>query len=98
MAKKYIDCEAVLEQITKIKDDFSPTVRPMFDVFKHILSEAPAAKVAPMVYAYWDWQCDGTHFCSECGTDALYTDEGRELCSLWCPHCGAYMTEVKNDA
>lgn len=44
--------------------------------------------------AYWDWQHDGTHFCSECGTDALWTEDGREFCSLYCPHCGLFMTKV----
>ena len=44
--------------------------------------------------AYWDWQHDGTHFCSECGTDALWTGDGREFCSLYCPHCGRFMTKV----
>ena len=44
--------------------------------------------------AYWDWQHDGTHFCSECGTDALWTEDGREFCSMYCPHCGRLMTKV----
>jgi hypothetical protein len=49
----------------------------------------------PLPIAYWDWQHDGTHFCSECGTDALFNYEGEEFCSLWCPHCGCFMTEVR---
>lgn len=43
--------------------------------------------------AYWDVQEDGTHFCSECGTDALWTEDGREFCSLYCPHCGLLMRD-----
>ena len=46
--------------------------------------------------AYWDWQRDGTHFCSYCGTDALFNDEGTEFCSFYCPHCGRTMTKVVN--
>lgn len=61
-----------------------------------IIRDVSTTDVEPMRHAYWDWQCDGTHFCSECGTDALYTDEGREFCSLWCPHCGAYMTHQED--
>ena len=47
-----------------------------------------------MKTAYWDWQSGGTHFCSECGTDALFNYEGEEFCSLYCPHCGLIMTKV----
>lgn len=39
-----------------------------------------------------------THFCSECGKDALfsYTNNNnefmfKEVLSKFCPHCGAYM-------
>lgn len=52
--------------------------------------------VAPVGYAYWDYQIDGTHFCSECGTDASYNYEGKENCSNWCPACSCFMTEVRN--
>lgn len=50
--------------------------------------------------AYWDWQVDGTHFCSECGHDALYysnplTYEKTEFYSKFCPHCGRRMTHVE---
>lgn len=44
--------------------------------------------------AYWDVQEDGTHFCSACGTDALWTEDGREFCSLYCPHCGLFMRKI----
>jgi ribosomal protein S27AE len=50
-----------------------------------------------VLYAYWDYQNDGTHFCSECGKDALFSDEGFEFLSNWCPHCGRFMTEVSNN-
>ena len=44
--------------------------------------------------AFWDWQVDGTHFCSNCGNDAplRYVDE---YCSFYCPHCGRRMTHVE---
>lgn len=42
--------------------------------------------------AYWDYQNDGTHFCSECGCDAPYNKDYKEICSTWCPTCGCYMT------
>lgn len=52
-------------------------------------------EMAYVSYGYWDWQHDGTHFCSECGTDALFNFEGEEFCSFYCPHCGAIMKEIK---
>lgn len=47
--KKYIEYEAVLKQMQKIKYNFSPMVRPMFDVFKHIMHQTPAADVVKVV-------------------------------------------------
>ena len=97
MAKKYIDCEAALEQITKIKDDFSPTVRPMFDVFKHILSEAPTADVELVRHGHWTGM-EGD-VCSECYrslTEIMDADsyfaigfDPNQLVA--CPFCGARM-------
>lgn len=89
MIKKYIDCETVLEQITEIKNDFSPTVRPMFDVFKHMLSEAPAADVAPIVHGEWIETGYKPRFtkeveCSNCGKTQLGVTKH-------CPNCGARM-------
>ena len=55
----------------------------------------PASIAELKRYAYWDW-CDGPHFCSECGFDALYDCEGKEFCSPRCPHCGAIMTYVED--
>lgn len=40
--------------------------------------------------AYWEWQHDGTHFCSECGYDAL-EQNGKEFLSRCCPFCGKIM-------
>lgn len=88
MSKKYIDHDAIMEQIVKIKDDFSPTVRPMFDVFKHILSEAPTADVAPVVHGEWidDLYAEkcGDAYCSECN----HFDWSN---LNYCPNCGARM-------
>ena len=92
--KEYVEREAILKEQQEIcywngledrYDDFVPV---------QIIEKVPSAKVTPIIYAYWDWQHDGTHFCSECGTDALWTEDGREFCSLYCPHCGRQMTFV----
>ena len=91
--KKYIDCEAVLEQITEIKNEFAPTVRPMFDVFKHMLLEAPAADVEPVVHGKWTsfpnnnvWSIK----CSECHRLLPFGTLPEEM--EYCPHCGAHMS------
>ena len=60
------------------------------------IEREPITNVTPVVYARWDYQIDGTHFCSDCGTNALYNYEGKEICSNWCPACGCFMTEVRN--
>ena len=88
--KEYIEREALRQSINPWLDG-TVLVMPV-----SALDEAPAANVVPVKYAYWDWQCDGTHFCSECGTDALYNYEGKEFCSLRCPHCGAVMTHQED--
>lgn len=90
--KEYIDREALLEE------DFTDMFVNSYDanvIFPNIIEAAPSAKVAPIAYAYWDWQCDGTHFCSECGSSALFNHYGEELCTVWCPACGCFMTEVR---
>ena len=49
--------------------------------------------------AYWDWQVDGTHFCSHCGTDAFWRFNGEkyvETPTQHCPRCGRLMTHIEN--
>ena len=60
----------------------------------------PAENVKPIEIAYWDWQWDGTHFCSNCGHDALfyelYENYFEEKYSKYCPYCGRVMTHIEN--
>ena len=88
MNKEYIEREAVLERIEDLKDNFSPTVRPMFDVFKHIITTKPAADVAPVVYGEWLHK-NGEMYCSVCGSEALMDEVYYK--SPYCPDCGARM-------
>lgn len=39
----------------------------------------------------WEEQNDGTHYCSNCGHDATYNYDGREICGVACTFCGAHM-------
>ena len=91
MSKEYIEREQVIEQLTKMKDNFSPTVRPMFDVFKHIMLETSAADVAPVVHGEWipivsyfHGKPDGRYYCSVC--HRVETMKG-----IYCRLCGARM-------
>ena len=45
--------------------------------------------------AYWDWRNNGTHFCSNCGHNALYNCEHQEICSNFCYHCGKLMIDIE---
>lgn len=97
VTKKYVDCKTILEQIIKIKNDFSPTVRPMLYVFKHILSETPAADVAPVKHGHWTG-IEGD-VCSECGTSLTEIMDADSCFAIGfnpndlvaCPFCGATM-------
>ena len=98
MSKEYIEREAVLELMEDIKDNFSPTVRPMFDVFKHIITTKPAADVKPVVRGRWyDEDSFDAHYqpiyrCSVCNKTVAdnYISEHK-----FCLHCGAEMEENK---
>lgn len=46
---EYIERENVVSKIKEIKNDFSPTVRPVFDVASYIISNAPTADVVEVV-------------------------------------------------
>ena len=88
MSKEYIEREAIIEQITKAKDNFSPTVRPMFDVFKHIATEAPAADVEPVRHGEWvKTNYMEVKRCSCCNTPINIFKEAH----IYCSTCGAKM-------
>ena len=53
--------------------------------------ELTAKGYRKQVEGEWLSQRDGTHFCSNCGYDALYTYDGTEICGIACPFCGAKM-------
>lgn len=101
--KKYIEHEALIEKIKEIKNDFSPTVRPMFDVFNHMLNEAPAANVAPVIHGEWIGM-EGD-VCSECGAslseimdaDSYYAIGFDPNQLVACPFCGAKMDGGKSN-
>ena len=89
--KEYIERSVVISELECLPDQGELDYLGVFDCVRN----TPAAEVKPIETAYWDWQLDGTHFCSECGNDAplRYVDE---YCSFYCPHCGRRMTHVED--
>lgn len=53
-----------------------------------------SADVAPIETANWKQQHNGTHYCTGCGTNALFDNNGNEFCSFHCPTCGRLMPKV----
>ena len=47
------------------------------------------------------WMAHGNpialHYCSVCGNDAYADEEGKDILSDFCPHCGADMRGDQND-
>ena len=93
--KEYIERESIFKQITEIKNTFSPTVRPMFDVFKHILQKTPTADVVEVKHGEWIDEDK----CSVCGArpsdimdaDSYYAIGFNVNQLVACPWCGARM-------
>lgn len=51
--KEYVEREAIIQEIKESKNSFSPTVRSIFDVEIHLISNAPAADVVEIIYGRW---------------------------------------------
>lgn len=71
------------------------------------IENAPTIEAEPVRYGEWIEANDGTHFCSECGSDAQYTwddidrnfinsaNDVPDRISNYCPNCGAKMKGAK---
>lgn len=56
--------------------------------YKRILTDIPAADVAPVVHSRWEYKC-GEIKCPECGNRIHRIDLSG--CLNFCPNCGAKM-------
>ena len=56
-----------------------------------IMSDIPAADVAPVVHGRWVYGEDVDIQCSVCGADAFTEGDYRQVKSRYCPNCGAKM-------
>lgn len=65
------------------------------------IESEPEIEAVPVRRGYWLESADNTHFCSECGFDALYERYDdlafREKLTDVCPHCGAIMGGESHD-
>lgn len=91
MNKEYIEREAIIQEIKEAKNNFSPTVSPIFDVTTHLISHTPAADVVSVVHGEWIpivnyflGRRDGRYYCSECRRVV-------NKCDNFCRSCGAKM-------
>ena len=82
---EYIEREALVH---RLKSPYLFNITPR--IFE-IISEIPAADVAPVVHGRWICHDDGVITCSECG-NAESSD------SYYCRYCGAKMDGGDNDA
>lgn len=90
---EYIKREALVHRLK------SPYLFNITQRIFEIISEIPAADVAPVVHGRWiSWEKAGNyvpspdrHECSVCHDAAQVLVNGLELLSDYCPNCGAKM-------
>lgn len=99
---RYIDADAILKDMcawcTNFENDM-PVCKEKECAYTLLVKSAPTADVQEVKHGHWIEQADGTHFCSNCGRDALYEVmtcnaievSFKEKQTDICPHCGATM-------
>lgn len=109
MDDEYITREAALdivngwrEQLIQMYGENDEYVKCLETVAEHLYF-IPAADVTPVVRGRWIEEFDGfirSYTCSECGEYALTKEETMhdEVCSNFCPNCGAKMDGGQDDA
>lgn len=73
------------------------------------MEQCPTIEAEPVKQGKWETANDGTHFCPHCGYDAPYAwddinryfinsaDDVPDRQSNYCPNCGAYMRDYKEE-
>ena len=80
---EYIAREAAIRSIQEAKNSFSPTVRPVFDAARCLVSQVPAADVVEVRHATKGLHVGDKYYCSNCGRLVH--------CTNYCELCGAKM-------
>lgn len=87
---EYIEREATKKEFNIHFGDVHDAV-----IANRLIDSIQAADVAPIRHGFWVSNIGGTHFCSECGRDALHYQFDklcfREELSDFCPRCGAFL-------
>lgn len=69
-----------------------------YDRAARIIDQMPTIEAEPVRHGRWNYRHeDDWCYCTACGTDAEGSD-GECLETDFCPHCGADMREVSEDA
>ena len=89
----YIKRQAVLDAIPHAEKDDKISLFGAVADFIMLVSEIPAADVAPVVHGQWVNGCQ----CSVCGDRHGPYNSRHKPFYNYCPNCGAKMDEVKDD-
>ena len=91
---KYIDREAMLEQIARRESLMVGDKMISIDALREFIMNRPVADVEEVKHSEWIYDSNtGEPRCSECGEDAL---EG--IITPFCPFCGAKLNEEDENA
>ena len=86
---EYIERQSVLDAIPHTDEDKQISFFGAVADFVAIVSEIPAADVAPVVHSKWEICSDGYYpYCKRCRNEP----QGRVM-TKFCPNCGAKMDE-----
>ena len=86
---EYIEREEVMRCIKNSKTLFNPTVRPIFDVASHLVSQVPAADVVPLVHGELRVEVTTEGFLNA----EVATQRGWYRKCYFCPSCNQQLKE-----
>lgn len=81
---EYIRKEQVIELLHYNTDEACSSI--VTDV-----EQLPAADVAPVVNARWEWITENLYKCPHCHTKTLVDEFLNKTLYIYCPYCGARM-------
>lgn len=88
---RLIDADALIDKkilLLDLRDD----VRMFQDaVLLTDIINAPTIDAEPVKHGWWFKGIDGVYHCTRCGLEPLCWDDGTEVLSRHCPHCGTLM-------
>ena len=70
-----------------VSDEFVEGARFILEM----IDDAPTIEAEPVKHGRWFKGIDGVYHCTRCGLEPLCWDDGTEVLSRHCPHCGTLM-------